>query len=771
MSTLDTAINGINTASNRANATTEFYDDILTGDDLTNVTNPNNDVSTPTIAKQIKEQVTANEYVTEAIQNAGWDVIGDFADLPTVNDVNDVLTSKSVSGNEDALWRTNQALPYTPTGTDPTQSPELGKWVAVAQGEIKSIARSLNVADSAVIYSTDTVTQLDNVLYIYDASTQTTWGKPSGVGAGETITDVTGSALTTSGGSYTLVNVVTNNIAYSTVASMKDGSGIASSLIDDGDLKASTIAYYNGWAAQVEPQGGADYILTTRQNVRDAKYDQSWVPDGFADHYLFGGTTYVAMLQHDGVTENTAKWGHDGTNLDSIISAITTYAQAKSTRLLIEVDSDSVLSAGITVDTDNIAIDLGQKTLDFSSVTGNAILISGSGAPGYENAIAAVKNGVVFGSRVSGKTGVAYDSDTANASTRSYLRDIVLHDFEYGISYLDRAYLVKNNNITIYNCDFCVSDVGGTDAGENLTFVDSSFFNSTLAIEAKNVNGSIQLINTSIDYNGQAFDVNGSVVIMRGGHLEDSNSSRRIVIAGNGGAVYIDNAVIVRASGSNLTDYYAEVAAGCILSISGGSMENTESDTGEFYTGDGVCEINLTQGRNQHGNNIVLGQGASLMSNPTFASLKAHQFLISAGTLTDIHNGSVYTLAATANELVGNKSSGGTARWGISAAVSPNDQIGYRFDYDNTASSGDIFVNARWAILRDIDGIVTLDTLEEAHGSLTLSNGASGTREIPKTAKYRAPAWATHVVIYFNSDAQTTGTDFKVSNCYITKIS
>ncbi len=211
MANLDNAINGINAAADRANETTDFYDNVLTGDELTNYVNPNNSISTPTIAKQIKEKVTADTYVSQAIKNAGWDVVGDFSTLPQVNDINDVLSSKSVTGHEDALWRTNQSLPYTPTGTDPTQAPELGKWVAVAQGELKSIARSLNVADSEVIYSTDTVTVLDNVPYIYDASTQTTWGKPAGVGAGETITDVTGSALTTTGGSYTLTHVSTAN--------------------------------------------------------------------------------------------------------------------------------------------------------------------------------------------------------------------------------------------------------------------------------------------------------------------------------------------------------------------------------------------------------------------------------------------------------------------------------------------------------------------------------------------------------------------------------
>ena len=62
-----------------------------------------------------------------------------------------------------------------------------------------AVARSLNVTNGNVIYSTDTTTVLDNVLYIYDAATQITWGVPSGVGAGEVIVSVVGDILETDG--------------------------------------------------------------------------------------------------------------------------------------------------------------------------------------------------------------------------------------------------------------------------------------------------------------------------------------------------------------------------------------------------------------------------------------------------------------------------------------------------------------------------------------------------------------------------------------------
>lgn len=73
---------------------------------------------------------------------------------------------------------------------------------------LQAIARSINVLDSQVIYSTDTATVLDNVLYIYDAPAQTTWGVPELDSTGKTIVSVDGSTLNTTGGTgsntYTL---------------------------------------------------------------------------------------------------------------------------------------------------------------------------------------------------------------------------------------------------------------------------------------------------------------------------------------------------------------------------------------------------------------------------------------------------------------------------------------------------------------------------------------------------------------------------------------
>ncbi|GHX60089.1 hypothetical protein VCSRO11_0354 [Vibrio cholerae] len=98
--------------------------------------------------------------------------------------------------------------------------------------------------------------------------------------------------------SFTVNHVFT----FSSVSRMKSASYLAA-MIDVQDVHAKTTSYYGGWAATLTPYGGAEYLLTTRQRVRDTLNDPNWEPDGFGDHYLSGGETYVAKIQLAGFTD------------------------------------------------------------------------------------------------------------------------------------------------------------------------------------------------------------------------------------------------------------------------------------------------------------------------------------------------------------------------------------------------------------------------------------------------------------------------------------
>lgn len=186
----------------------------------------------------------AKETVSLAVSSAGYTIVGDFSDSSkvTITSDNQVYTSKLVTGSEDALWRTNQVLPYTPTGADPTSGAESGKWVVVAQGELKSIARSLNVLNTQVIYSTDTTTVLDDVLYIYDASEQITYEKPSDVGAGEVIVSVSSGVLTTGVGAY--VAYTTAQMELQKNGDIRGWGAVGGNLSKDNAALVSAVAHF-----------------------------------------------------------------------------------------------------------------------------------------------------------------------------------------------------------------------------------------------------------------------------------------------------------------------------------------------------------------------------------------------------------------------------------------------------------------------------------------------------------------------------------------------
>lgn len=170
-------------------------------------------------------ETDAENRISTAVASAGSQIVGDFADVTKVviTEYNQVYTSKSVAGFEDYVWRTNQILPYTPTGSDPSLAPELGKWLAVAIGELKSIARSLNVADNAVQYGKAGVVISATCKYLYVSEQQVTYGLPSTVGVGEVISSVIGDQLETNIGSRILVSLTGKVFAFESIADMKSG--------------------------------------------------------------------------------------------------------------------------------------------------------------------------------------------------------------------------------------------------------------------------------------------------------------------------------------------------------------------------------------------------------------------------------------------------------------------------------------------------------------------------------------------------------------------
>jgi hypothetical protein len=105
-----------------------------------------------------------------------------------------------------------------------------------------------------------------------------------------------------------LINDLSQAYEFATVAAMKASTAFPETKI------VKTNGYYGGWAAMLEPQGGATYTITTLATVRSQTGDAGWVPDELGDHTRFDGS--IAMLNKSGYKVNVLQYGAKNTVAD-----------------------------------------------------------------------------------------------------------------------------------------------------------------------------------------------------------------------------------------------------------------------------------------------------------------------------------------------------------------------------------------------------------------------------------------------------------------------
>ena len=183
--------------------------------------------------------------------------------------------------------------------------------LSLYSADIQAIARSLNVKEAEVLYSTDVVTILDGVLYIYDKPDEITYNKPSNVGVGEVIVSVSGNTLTTNAATYQMRQVVTKTINFTkhdvslpfgnTIVESLNGpfeftrlsttgninkSGVVETLaIDEPAITSKGMSVYESFinkALHTEDFSGTKWGNSTA--TRDKAYS---APDGSSDATLF----------------------------------------------------------------------------------------------------------------------------------------------------------------------------------------------------------------------------------------------------------------------------------------------------------------------------------------------------------------------------------------------------------------------------------------------------------------------------------------------------
>lgn len=227
-----------------------------------------------------------------AIAAAGYKIIGDFADVTKVaiTAPNQVYTSTSILNLEDAVWRYTGVIPYTPTESTP-----LGNdWQAVAIGELKAIARSLNIPDADIMYGTDGLPIPLNITHIYVPDQQKTYLVPSDA-KGEDIVSVINSELKTNVGIYSLLLAFPNSCVVSTVSDLLAFDFAVGVIV-------TTQGYYDGWAGLTYSSKSERVIKTTSQAYADGD-----VVDGFANITTANGN--IAVLQPINNTIDLAQCG------------------------------------------------------------------------------------------------------------------------------------------------------------------------------------------------------------------------------------------------------------------------------------------------------------------------------------------------------------------------------------------------------------------------------------------------------------------------------
>lgn len=125
---------------------------------------------------------------------------------------------------------------------------------------------------------------------------------------------------------------------------------------------------------------------------------------------------------------------------------------------------------------------------------------------------------ILRGDNTKNKVAVLYDGVPQFNMVKS-----AISGFGKSIQFKNNCYIYNFYDCGFDRCsDVCIENPSGlVNSGERINFIGCTFANSTLAIRNANPNGSIHLLNCSIDYNAQAFDIsNNSIIFCTDCHFE-----------------------------------------------------------------------------------------------------------------------------------------------------------------------------------------------------------------------------------------------------------
>jgi hypothetical protein len=320
---------------------------------------------------------------------------------------------------------------------------------------------------------------------------------------------------------------------FSSVEQLKIGQGInglviTASLIDYADRKAETLGYHGSYDSGFVPRGSGKYVLTTLQRVRDAKSDQSWVPDGVIDHYLYEGNTYVAMLNANGFisVECAGSKGTDSTYDIPAVNAANEYGETNRIPVKFTLPRYYLGTSSHTVNCyyTNWFSD-GDCDLIFSGSSGD-YAINLVGTDSYEGterlAKSFLKNfNMIGGAKTSLYDGAGLRLSGGTSSTRLSVGSIdyvSIRGWKTTLDFQDYCWKLHFNNCRIM-WGVIKTPTSTYDFGEDMIFTNCFIADMANVMSSFN-RGEWKFIGTSFD--NAPFDLYGDTIVrIIGGHLEN----------------------------------------------------------------------------------------------------------------------------------------------------------------------------------------------------------------------------------------------------------
>lgn len=459
----------------------------------------------------------------------------------------------------------------------------------------------------------------------------------------------------------------------------------------------------------------------------------------------------------------------------TFLSAVDSVGTGSATIVLLP--GNYVMTSGITIDVDNVAVEGRGAVLDFTALTtGRAVTVTASTGAWNERK-RHVLSGVTAVGPGSGSTvdGLYFTGPSATShAAHLHYSDVNFKGFRYPVTFADNTYCTVGFNSIFESAAIAVYQPSGlTNGGERHTFVSCTIANSQVGVKSDHGSGGLHLVACSIDYNHrETVWANGAHITLTNCHLETGNANTEypeplLKATGNGGNVSMhggilainDNDPIVR---NHIVHSSPNANSGGVF-LRDVHMHNLATTTGEFATGGGRLE---TSGINTYAISNVSARGAKpLVADGGFETTTiVDEWFNGTSGATDrftstalvLASSTDYAYAGTRSLKVTKTGNGATAaHWRLIAPISTGERADARFRLHKPGiTEGTITAQIYFAkVVPGYGAVVPAIVKTTTPTALTITLTAAAMNWVPYslgTAGAVAPDWATHAVLNFN---------------------